>query len=631
MDKNTVIGLILIVAIIFGFQWLNKPSEEQLAAQKRYNDSVRVAQVEEQLLVAEQQQKIDSVSAQVVDNDSVKSAEFGLFANVANGDTTLVSIETELLKLQFSPKGGFLYSAELKKYRTHDSLPLVLFNGKEENELVFVFQTSDNRVLATENMFFVLQEIIEKNNSIILTMRLEVSDNEHIDFVYTIKNDSYQIDFDIVAKNMSNYFYPMTNSLVFTWNNKIRQQEKGRKFENRYTDLNYRFTGSDTEKLSAAKNDMKNVSTPLQWVASKGQFFSTVFLAKQNFSSPKLSSTMEPEHSPYLKKYSVESSVYFDPTGRQATNLQIFLLPNHYKTLASFNKNVEKEQQPDLQHLIPFSLAIFRWISQILIIPMFNFFGSFMTNFGLIILLMTIVIKIIILPFTFKSYMSTAKMRVLKPQIDAINERIPADKAMERQQATMALYKSVGVSPMGGCLPMLFQMPILFAMFYFFPSAIELRQQSFLWAADLSTYDTVSFLTWNFNMPVFGYHLSLFCLLMTVTNIVYTKLNMAATAGAQQQMAMMKWMMYLMPLMFLYIFNDYPAGLSYYYLISTLITIGQTYLFRLFVDEGKLLKKLELAKANKKPAKKSGFMARLEAAQKEQQKQIREQAKKRKR
>jgi len=630
MDKNTIIGLVLFVAIIFGFQWLTKPSAEQIAEQKRYNDSVKMAQVEEQLLTAEQQQKVDSIKGQKVNNDSVKSAEFGLFANVAKGDTTLVEIETELLKLQFSPKGGFLYSAELKNYRSRDSLPLVLFNGKDENDFAFTFQTLDNRVLTTENLFFTPQEIVEKGDVKILTMRLAVSDSAYIDFVYTIKNDSYRFDFDIVAKNMSNYFYPMTNSLEFYWNNKMRQQEKGRKFENRYTELNYRFAGSDMEKLSAAKNDMKEALTPLQWVAAKGQFFSTVLLAKQNFPTAKLASTTEPDDSPYLKKYSVNSSIFFDPTGKQPTNMQIFLLPNHYKTLASFNKNVEKTQQPDLQRLIPLGWSIFRWVSQFLIIPMFNFFGSFMTNFGLIILLMTIVIKVIILPFTFKSYMSTAKMRVLKPQIDAINERIPADKAMERQQATMALYKSVGVSPMGGCLPMLFQMPILFAMFWFFPSAIELRGQSFLWAADLSAYDTVPFLTWNFNVPFIGYHLSLFCILMTITNIVYTKLNMS-TMGGQQQMAVMKYMMYFMPLMFLFIFNDYPSGLSYYYLISTLITIGQTYLFRLFIDEDKLLKKLELAKTNKKNTKKSGFMARLEAAQREQQKRIREQAKKGKR
>ena len=630
MDKNTIIGLVLIVAIFLGFNWLTKPSEEQIAAQKHYNDSVRMAQAAEQLFETEQQ-KINAVEEEKVDNEAVKSARYGTFANAANGDTTLVEIETELLKLQFSPQGGFLYSAELKKYRTHDSLPLVIFNGKEENSLKFTFLLEQEaKFLTSDELFFTPQEIIETEDAKLLTMRLQVQDSAYIDFIYTIKNDSYKIDFDIVAKNMSNYFSPMTSDLDFVWSNKIRQQEKGRNFENKYTTLNYRFASSDMEKLSETKKDEKNAQTPLQWVASKGQFFSTVILAKQNFQTAKLTSTLEAENSIYLKKYSVESSIKFDPTGQQPTNLQIFLLPNHYKTLASFNKNTVKEEQPKLQNLIPLGWSLFSWVSHILIIPMFNFFGSFLTNFGLIILLMTIVIKVIILPFTFKSYMSTAKMRVLKPQIDAINERIPADKMMERQQATMALYKSVGVSPMGGCLPMLFQMPILIAMFWFFPSAIELRQQSFLWAADLSTYDTVPFLTWNANIPFFGNHLSLFCILMTITNIVYTKLNMTSMGG-QQQMAMMKYMMYLMPLMFLFIFNDYPSGLSYYYLVSTLITIGQTYLFRLFVDEDKLLKKLELAKANKKASKKSGFMARLEAAQKEQQKRLREQAKKGKR
>ena len=287
--------------------------------------------------------------------------------------------------------------------------------------------------------------------------------------------------------------------------------------------------------------------------------------------------------------------------------------------MSQYDKGVESDQKLGLQEIIPLGWSLFRWVSRFLIIPMFNFFGTFISNYGIIILLMTIVIKLILLPFTYKSYMSTAKMRVLKPQIDEINAKIPADKAMERQQATMALYKRVGVSPMSGCLPMLLQMPILFAMFSFFPAAIELRQQSFLWAQDLSSYDAI--FSWDAYIPLitpyFGNHISLFCLLMTITNVVYTKLNMANQMGGQQ-MAAMKWMMYLMPFMFMFMFNDYASGLSYYYFISLLITIGQTYLFRLFVDEEKLLKKLEAKK--QKPAKKSGFMARLEEAQRQQQK-----------
>ncbi|MDR1543967.1 MAG: membrane protein insertase YidC [Prevotellaceae bacterium] len=630
MDKNTVIGLILIVGIFLGFSWLNKPSEEQKLAQQHYRDSIAQAQSQAQREAAAAQQLLNEQKSQEVDNDSVIAAKSGLLANVAKGDSSLVVVETDLLKLQFSPKGGSLYSAELKEYLTHDSLPLVLFDGKEENLLAFTFSLK-GEVFSSENLFFKPQEIVEDSVSKRLTFRLEMPDTAaFIDFVYTLYNDRYVIDFDIVTENMFSFF-DNRNYWEMVWKNKIRQQEKGRKFENNYTTLNYQFANGDMETLSAAKNDMKEPSTvtPLQWIATKDQFFSTVLLAKQGFSGAKLRSNIEPENSKYLKSFSVESDIFFDYSGRQATNLQIFLVPNHYKTLTSFNKGLEKGQKPNLQRIIPLGWSIFGWINQILIIPMFNFFGSFMTNFGLIILLMTVVIKLIILPMTFKSYMSTAKMRVLRPQVDAINAKIPADKPMERQQATMALYKSVGVSPMGGCLPMLLQMPILFAMFAFFPSAIELRQQSFLWAADLSTYDTVPFLTWS--TSIFGFkHLSLFCLLMTITNIIYTKLNMQDQAQ-QQQMAMMKWMMYLMPLMFLFFFNNYPSGLSYYYLVSLLITIGQTYLFRLFVDEKELLRKLELAKHTKKPAKKSGFMARLEAAQKEQQKRIREQQKKGKR
>jgi YidC/Oxa1 family membrane protein insertase len=297
--------------------------------------------------------------------------------------------------------------------------------------------------------------------------------------------------------------------------------------------------------------------------------------------------------------------------------------------LASFDDDLKSNEKLDLEKIIPLGWSLFRWVSQWLIIPMFDFFGSFISNYGIIILLMTIVIKLILLPLTFKSYMSTAKMRVLRPQIEEINARIPTEKSMERQQATMALYKRVGVSPMSGCLPLLLQMPILFAMFSFFPTAIELRQQSFLWADDLSSYDAI--ISWNTYIPfitnTFGNHISLFCLLMTITNIIYTKVNMASQP-ATSQMAGMNIVMYLMPLMFMFIFNNYAAGLSYYYLVSLLITIGQTYLFRLFVNEDKLLKKLEASKG--KPKKKSAFMERLAEAQKAQMEAVRKQQQRKK-
>ena len=319
-------------------------------------------------------------------------------------------------------------------------------------------------------------------------------------------------------------------------------------------------------------------------------------------------------------------AVGFDPAGNQPTGFRFFFGPNRYKILSGYDKGVPGDEKLYLRDLIPLGWTIFGWVNRFMIIPMFNLFSTFIGSFGLIILLMTVVIKIVLFPMTYKSYVSSAKMRVLKPEIDEINARIPADKAMERQKATMELYNKVGVSPMSGCLPMLLQMPILFAMFSFFPSAIELRQQSFLWAQDLSAYDSI--LSWNAYIPLvtpyFGNHISLFCLLMTISSIISTKLTMSQTPTASDQpgAGMMKWMMYLMPLMFMFMFNNYASGLSYYYFLSTLITIGQTYIIRATVDDKKLLAQLHAKGSKAKPKNKSGFMERLEKMQREQQKAL---------
>ena len=626
MNKQTVIGIILIVVIFIGFQYFNKPSKEQIAERQRINDSIKNAQAEQQLAI-QQQVTPTSDTTRIVASDSLREAHFGIFAKAAKGDTAQITIETELLKLRFSPKGGFVSYAELKNHKTYDKKPLVLFEGESENSFGITMQTSDNRVLTTNEVYFVPQPITKDGNgNTILTLRLQLETDSYIDFIYKIPQNSYCVDFDIAAHNMQSYFPPMTNRLDFTWNTKIRQQELGRKTENRYATLNYMYTDNDIERLKEGKNDVKSASTPTKWFAAKDHFFSTILMSKTGFATANLSSEIySDENSKYLKNYTVHSVIDFDATGNKPTNLQLYFVPNQYKVLAGFNDGLDKAQRPNLQELIPLGWTLFRWVNKYAIIPLFNLLGSFMSSWGLIILIVTVIIKIVLLPLTFKSYMSSAKMRVLKPQVDAINERIPADKMMERQQAQMSLYRSVGVSPMGGCLPMILQMPILVAVFMYLPSAFELRQQSFLWATDLSTFDTLPFLTWNTAIPFIGKHISLFCLLMTITNVIYTKVNMAATAGSNQQMAMMKWMMYLMPLMFFFIFNEYASGLTYYYFVSLLLTVLQTYLFRLFVNDQKLLQQLELAKQTKKPAKKSGFMARLEEAQKMQQKRLREQ------
>ena len=414
------------------------------------------------------------------------------------------------------------------------------------------------------------------------------------------------------------------NSLELQWRQLIPQQEQGRKFEERYAQLQYMLVGGDMEKLSESKDDNAKESARVKWVGYKDQFFSTVLIADDAFSSSQFSSTMQSKHSGYIKEYTTLTSVPFDLSGKTPTGFRLYCGPNHYHTLKAYDEGVERDERLHLNALVPLGWKIVSWINEWLVIPMFDLFTSWGLHIGIVILLMTIVIKLIILPFVFVSYKSSAKMKALKPQIDAINEKYPAEKMQERQQATMQLYQQAGVSPMSGCLPMLFQFPVLMAMFWFLPTAIELRGKSLLWAEDLSTYDAV--FHWGFNIPLLGDHLSLFCLLMTICNIGYTYITMQSQA-TDPNMKFMKYMMYAMPLMFLFIFNDYAAGLSYYYLVSLFITILQTMIFRWTLDDEKMLKEMEENKKKKAGKPKSGFMARLEAMQREQQRLARENAK----
>lgn len=642
MDKNTIIGLVLIVLIIVGFSIMNRPTEEQLERQRRYNDSiawVRQAELKKQEAIRTAKMLAEQQSEAVADSAAARQQlqdVYGVFAGSVMGTDTLYVLENDLLRVRISSKGGRIYSAELKNYRTHDSLPLFLFDG-DESQFGFTLVTNNNRVLNTADMYFVPtdgQIVRDNEGNQQLTMRLKTSGEAYMDFVYTLPANDYMLKMDVRSHAMEQVLPLGTNFLEMQWNAKVRQQEKGRKFEERYATLQYKFMDDEIENLSESKDDKKDIPSRLKWIAFKDQFFSSVIIADDAFTSTVVESAMMTEKSGYIKSYKSSMSVEYDPTGNQPTGFRFYLGPNHYKTLLSYDKGVDRDERLRLNELIPLGWKIVAWINRIGVIPMFNLFSRWFSNFGIIILLMTIVIKIVIFPFTYKSYISSAKMRVLKPEIDEINARIPAEKMQERQQATMALYRKVGVSPMSGCLPLLFQFPILMAMFWFFPTSIELRQQSFLWADDLSTYDAI--ISWDAYIPIitpyFGNHISLFCLLMTVTNIIYSKINMASQPGANEQMQFMKWMMYLMPIMFMFIFNNYAAGLSYYYFVSLLITIIQTYIFRWTIDEKKLLEKLHAKRAkNERNPKKSGFMARLEKMQREQQAYAREQAKKRSR
>ena len=629
MDKNTWIGFLIIAGIIVGFTMLNRPSKEQLAERQRVQDSinlVRMAEREAQRisdslqLVAGTPLQAETVSAEQ-QQERIQAA-YGTFAKAAQGEPQFVTLENEKVRLTLSTEGGRIERAELLEYHASgDSVnPLCLFRA-DESAFSLTLITANNRIIQTSNLYFTPVASGRPDKAVLRLPTL--SDDAWMDFVYEL-SDNYMVHLAIEPHNMQTELAQNINSLELQWRQLIPQQEQGRKFEERYSRLQYMLVGGDMEELSESKDDNTKESARVRWIGYKDQFFSTVLIADDAFSSSQFQSTLQGKHSGYIKEYGTHTSVPFDLSGKNPTGMRFYLGPNHYHTLKAYDEGVEKEDRLYLNKLVPLGWKIVSWINTILVIPMFDLFTGWGLHIGLVILLMTIVIKLIILPFVFVSYKSSAKMRALKPQIDAINEKYPAEKMQERQQATMELYRQAGVSPMSGCLPMLFQFPVLMAMFWFLPTAIELRGKSLLWAPDLSTYDAV--FHWSFDIPLLGDHLSLFCLLMTICNIGYTIITMQSQA-TDPNMKFMKYMMYAMPLMFLFIFNDYAAGLSYYYLVSLFITIMQTMLFRWTLDDKKMLAEMEANKKKKAGKPKSGFMARLEAMQREQQRAARENAK----
>ncbi len=632
MDKHTWIGFLLIAAIIVGFSMLNRPSKEELKERQRVNDSIRIAHQMEQEAQALSEQISAEMQSDSLNRQETISAEalaeqlqavYGPFAPAAQGEDAETILENNLLRLHIASKGGNIVRAELKEYKAYGDTvnPLTLFRG-DESELSFTLVTNNNRILSTKNLYFEARQPNPQN--VVMRLKSDIEDS-YIDFVYTLPDDSYMFNFKIVPHNAQMLLAQNVNSLEMVWNQIIPQQERGRKFEERYARLQYMTLGGDQERMSEAKHDTKRESAKVRWIGYKDQFFSTVMIADDAFTSSEFESTPQESFSRYIKAYATTTNVAFDLTGQKETSFRYFIGPNNYNLLKAYDNNVEDGQELHLKELVLQGWRIIIWINQIFSFPVFDWLMGFGLHIGLVILLMTLIIKLIILPFVFASYKSSAKMRVLKPQIDEINAKFPAEKMQERQQATMQLYQKAGVSPMSGCLPMLFQMPILMAMFWFFPTAIELRGQSLWWAEDLSAYDAI--LTWGHHIPLFGDHLSLFCLIMTVANLGYTIITMQSQS-MDPNMKFMKYMMYFMPIMFLFIFNDYAAGLSFYYTISLGFTILQTMCFRWAIDDKKLLAQMEeYAKKNAGKPKKSGFMARLEKMQQEQQRMARENAK----
>jgi len=632
MNKDSIIGMLLIGVLFIGYFFYTKPTEAEMAEIQRKaqaeRDSLEMVQKKAELAT-----KINSENTKVIKTLSVDSSasgdsirvvlnkEFGIFSEASIGDEQKIVLENDLIKLTLNSKGAAPEAVELKNYTNYYDKPVQLL-VKDSSKFILNF-FSNNQMLSSDKLYFKQITGSENNNASAeekkVTLRLEASVGKYIDFIYTLKPNSYAVDFDIVINNLEQELSANRNYLNLDWSAFIPQQEKGAKNEDMYSQIYYKYYQDETGYLSKTGDAEEELITKVQWIAFKDQFFSSIFIAKDYFSNASLKSSSIHENVPgFIKKYDASIGIPLTSSSSQTIPFQFYFGPNDFNTLKEYSKVGDNENADlNLDVIIDLGWGIFGWINRYVIIFLFQFLSSFISNYGIIILVMTIIIKLFLFPLTYKSYMSTAKMKVLKPQIDEINAKIPKDKTMERQQATMALYKKAGVNPMGGCLPMVLQMPILFAMFRFFPVSIQLRHESFLWATDLSSYDSIYDLP--FTIPFYGDHISLFTLLMTASTIIYTKMQNSMNPQ-NNAMPGMQTMMYMMPLMFLFFLNSYASGLSYYYFVANVFTFSQMFLIKYFVDDNKVLAKLEAAK--KKPSKKkSGFQARLEEMAKQKQQQ----------
>lgn len=548
-----------------------------------------------------------------------------------------ISMHNDVLALEFDPRGGMISRATLldKKYRTFfpskedknkiDSAQVQVFSPADKASYWFNISYNNNDI-STSQLYFTPKQV----NDSVVEMTLDLGDGARWGYRYTLpQGDSYVVRMDVIQQNTQNVLPQNATQMTLCWKMNMPRLERGLTFEERNSGIYYRYTGETPDNINGNSSKVEKLQHTVQWLAFKDQFFSTIMIPRKGF----ISGTVEQQafkvqpDATHIKLLAADMEVPYSPSEEIGASIDIFIGPNLYPLLKGIDDELASDDGLSLTRVIPLGWSWLRWINTLIVIPVFTFLSGLNLNYGIIILLLTIFIKLIIFPFTYKSYLSQAKMRLLAPEIKEINDKYPGkENAMVRQQKTMALYSRAGASPFSGCLPLLLQMPILIAMFSFFPSCIELRGQSFLWVQDLAAPDVI--FTLPFSIPFYGKEVSLFCLLMTVTNIIYTRINMK-NQPSSSSMPGMKWMMYLMPVMFLFFFNSYPAALSYYYFLSLLITIIQTWVFRRCVNEEKLRRKM--AENAAKPKKKSGFMARLEEAQRKQQAALREQQKGRRR
>ena len=613
MDKNTITGFILIALVVIGFSWYSQPSKEELEAMAR-QDSIAAVEQQKQ---AEAEKKAEEVVASPATPDSSS-----LFFSQSNGEGERILLQNNKVKVGLNSKGAVVEDAEIIGYKSRRMDGDVVILGKEDASMKLTLPLKQENLCLADLVF----NIAEKTDSSVVFVAEQ--EGKQLQVSYTLRPNAYMLDMNIASQGLEGMAMPGETALLLDWKATVLQQEKGRDFENRYSSLTYKRQGKGVKKLSEMKDDSKEPEEALEWIAFKNQFFSAVLIADKPMTKASLSSTQADEKdADYLKEYEALAQIPFDVTGKESTHLQMYLGPNDFHILKAHSKMTAYGADADLDELVYLGWWIFRFINRWSILYIFDWLKAMGLSMGIVLLLLTIIIKVLVFPTQKKSYLSSAKMRVLKPKLDEIGKQYPnPDQAMQKQQAMMQVYSQYGVSPMGGCLPMLIQMPIWIAMFNFIPNAIDLRGESFLWASDLSAYDDP--IRWGTSLPLIGNHLSLFCILFSATNLINTWISMRQqqnqfTREQAQQMKMMQWMMYLMPLMFFFWFNNYSSGLSYFYFISGLLNIVTMWYLRWKTDDKKLLAGLEAYREQHKndPKKVSGLQARLEALQKMQQEQ----------
>ena len=631
MDKRSIFAYILIGLVLITYFNFSQPSAEQIQAQKELAEATRREELRKDSIVKADEAKFLS---QIDDNSS-------LFYNVLKGENKNVTIQNEKIKVDISTYGGRIASVSLKDYEDQNGGNVVIFDSKDKinvteankdlngsNTINFFFKSNlADRNINTNELFFTPVNATDSS----VVMRLDFKKGgRYIDFEYSLLGNSQMVNLNVTAHNMNDII--SGNEASITWKQFIRQLEPGYEFEQRFSSATYKPVDDDSDYLSQMADKSEKVEEPLKWLAYKNQFFSSIMIAGESFTDADIKSETIQKGKGLLKRCTSTMKTPFDPTGAEPTKLQFYFGPNKFDVLKESNALViSNDKDPDLQEIIYFGWPIVRWINRFFVMPLFDLLSGFGLNMGLVLILLTLIVKAVVYPFTKKSYISSAKMRALKPYIDEINAKYTKkEDALKKQQETMALYQKFGASPMGGCLPMLIQMPIFIALYNFVPNAIALRQQSFLWAHDLSSFD--SLISWDTYIWPIGDHVSIFCLLFCLTQIINTyytskmQPSMGGSPEMEQQQKMMRWMMYVMPVMFFFIFNEYSSGLNFYYFVSTLVSVFMFIYLRRVIKEDELLKKMEAyAESNKNnPAKQANMMARFEALQEQQKKLIEE-------